>query len=469
MLYLVLVVQVWCKYVVQKEAQTMAAEKYESAFARDKKEVTRKANGKDVTMIRFRAVAKYRVVNPQFVEKPEGKDTRTAAQKRREVWKQTGTYLEVPKGKGRNAQKQTETNIANALEAWRAELNADAVRDNLPSAKATVAEYVSAYIDTLEAAGTVRPSAISDYRTSCKRITEGIGNVVLRDLTPAIIQRWEAKLLKSGKGVNTVLKYHRLLNSVCKHAISVRDLDWNPCTAVKKPKRVAPSPNSLTAEQHARLNATLAAMEPSPVVTAALIALFTGMREGEICGLQWKQYDMDAGVIHVVKGIAKAGGRKYETTPKTEAGKRDIPVHPALASMLSRRYESMITSLQNAGVTLSGAEFGELYVCGTIDGKYLDITVLSRSWKTLAEAFDLLGTQGRRVTFHDLRHSFATRAIAEGADVKAVAAVLGHSDAHVTLNVYADADKESKRRAVALVGYGIQSQGDVKPFAELAG
>lgn len=446
----------------------MAAEKYESAFARDKKEVTRNVDGKDVTMIRFRAVAKYRVANPQYVEKPEGADKRTAAQKRREVWKQTGTYLEVQKGKGRNAQKVTDTNIANALEMWRAALNAEAARDNLPSAKTTVGDYVKDYIDTLEAAGTVRPSAISDYRTSCKRITEGIGNVVMRDLTPAIIQRWEARLLKSGKSVNTVLKYHRLLNSVCKHAMNVRDLDWNPCAAVKKPKRVAPSPNSLTAEQHARLNATLAAMDASPVVTAATLALFTGMREGEICGLQWKQYDKEAGVIHVVKAIAKAGGRKYETTPKTEAGKRDIPVHPALASMLSRRYDVMVAAMQEYGIPFDKAAFGELYICGTIEGKYLDITVLSRSWKTLAEAFNLVGTQGRRVTFHDLRHSFASRAIAEGADVKAVAAVLGHADAHVTLNVYADADKESKRRAVALVGYGIQSQGDVKPFAELA-
>ena len=52
--------------------------------------------------------------------------------------------------------------------------------------------------------------------------------------------------------------------------------------------------------------------------------------------------------------------------------------------------------------------------------------------------------------------------------MKAVAAVLGHADAHVTLNVYADADKESKRRAVTLVGQGISSQGDVKPFPALA-
>lgn len=324
-----------------------------------------------------------------------------------------------------------------------------------------------AYIDTLEAAGSVRPSAISDYRTSCKRISEGIGDVALGDLAPAMIQAWEARLLKGGKGVNTVLKYHRLLNSVCKHAIDVRDLDWNPCQAVKKPKRVAPSPNSLDANQHTRLCATLNAMGATQTVTAATIALFTGMREGEVCGLRWKNYDRESGTIRVERAIAKAGGKKYETEPKTKASRRSVPVHPMLATTLEQRRARMLGELQEAGVTLSEKEFGELYVCGTVDGRYYDPTVLSRTWKGLAESFDLKGTQSRRITFHDLRHSFATRAIAEGADVKAVAAVLGHSDAHVTLNVYADADKESKARAVALVGYGIQQQGDVKPFAVL--
>lgn len=358
---------------------------------------------------------------------------------------------------------------AEKKEAERKELEqAEEERKSLPCATTTVAEYVTSYIDTIEAAETVRPSAISDYRTSCKRISEGIGTVKLVDLTPAMIQAWEAKLLNDGKSVNTVLKYHRLLNSVCKHAINVRDLDWNPCTAVKKPKREAPSPNSLDAKQHARLNATLNVMGATPTVTAATIALYTGMREGEISGLKWKRYDENAGIIRVEKAIAKAGGKKYVTTPKTKAGKRDVPVHPALADMLRRRREVMVNELQEADITLNDAEFGELYVCGSIDGRYLDTTILSRSWKALAESFELIGTQGRRVTFHDLRHSFATRAIANGADVKAVAAVLGHADAHVTLNVYADSDWESKTRAVALVGYGIQQQGNVTPYAELA-
>lgn len=75
-------------------------------------------------------------------------------------------------------------------------------------------------------------------------------------------------------------------------------------------------------------------MGATQTVTAAAIALCAGMREGEVCGLKWKCYDRDAGTIRVEKAIAKAGGRKYETEPKTEASRRSVPVHPMLATML---------------------------------------------------------------------------------------------------------------------------------------
>lgn len=438
----------------------MAKREYVASTVRDVKGKNPKT-GRTVHKA-WKGVAKYKIPNTSFVERPQGEDTRTPAQKRPYIWKQVAKTFDASAVK-------TRAQANKALQAWVDELNADEETHALPSATTTVGEYVASYIDMLETAGSVRPSAIADYRTSCKRITEGMGDVLLRDLKPAVIQAWEGDLLKAGKGVNTVLKYHRLLNSVCKHAVAVHDLDWNPCSAVVKPRRVTPSPNSLTAEQHARLVATLAAMGPTPVVTAAGIASYTGLREGEICGLTWGNYDRDAGIIRVRRAIAKAGGKKYVTTPKTEASRRDVPVHPDLAVMLERRRDAMLNELSSHGVNLSPAAFNELYVCGdAFTGKYLDNTVLSRSWKSLADAFELDGTQGRRLTFHDLRHSFATRAIAEGADVKSVAAVLGHADCRVTLNVYADADKESKRRAVSLMGAGIAAQGDVKPFEALA-
>jgi hypothetical protein len=63
----------------------------------------------------------------------------------------------------------------------------------------------------------------------------------------------------------------------------------------------------------------------------------------------------------------------------------------------------------------------------------------------------LVGTQGRVPTFHDLRHTFATYAIAEGVDVKTVSSILGHSNAAMTLNIYASADPESKRAAAETI------------------
>ena len=67
-----------------------------------------------------------------------------------------------------------------------------------------------------------------------------------------------------------------------------------------------------------------------------------------------------------------------------------------------------------------------------------------------------MGTEGRPCTFHDLRHTFATIAISEGADVRSVAAILGHANVAMTLNVYASADAEAKRRAAEIVGKALE-------------
>lgn len=372
---------------------------------------------------------------------------------------------------------KTKRQAEKALQEWRNEMElqevASAEAEDTANAKpttadVTVGEYVSDYVDTLEVAGTVRPSAVTDYRNSAKRITEGLGGIKMGELTTGMIQKWEAGLLRSGRSASTVLKYHRLLNSVFRHAIDAHELAWNPCTAVKKPRRKTPMPNSLTNNQLARLAATLASLEPTPTVTAAAIAAYTGMREGEICGLRWKSYDKDTRNIRVVNAIAKAGGKTYETEPKTSASRRDVPVSEQLAVMLERRRVAMVEELQEAGIELDNDEFGKLFVIGTIYGQYQHPVVLSKSWKELAGSFGLIGTQGRPVTFHDLRHTFATTAIAGGSDVKAAAGVLGHSDAHVTLNVYADSTPDAKRRTVNLVAHVIAAQGNVEPFAENA-
>lgn len=65
---------------------------------------------------------------------------------------------------------------------------------------------------------------------------------------------------------------------------------------------------------------------------------------------------------------------------------------------------------------------------------------------------NLIGTEGVRVNFHGLRHTFATVAVASGVDIKTVSSILGHANAAMTLNVYASADPDAKRAAAGLIG-----------------
>lgn len=340
------------------------------------------------------------------------------------------------------------------------------------AATPTVDEYVASYIDTLEASGNVERVTAYNYRITAARIAEGFSNVKITDLTTAQVQKWENGLSRKGYSPATVLKYHRLLSEVCKHAADVDEIiSRNPCAGVKVPKQKAPSPNSLTREGYARLATTLDVLAPSPVVTAAAIALYTGLRQGEVCGLRWRNYHTDGRgnrTIEVVESIGKAKGGTYSKAPKTKSSRRTVPVPRQLADMLDRRRAVMVEELEEDGITLKPEEFESLYIVGYTDGQYFSPTFLSRCWKELSSSFGLVGTQGRRVTFHDLRHSFASLAISEGADIKAVAAMLGHANAAITLNVYADAYEEGKRRTSNLIEQAISDAGNVEPYAELA-
>lgn len=367
--------------------------------------------------------------------------------------------LEEAEAAAEQAQREAEEAAAAAAELARIEA--------LAASQPTVGEYVDEFITMLETSQNIERVTVHNYRKTAKRIKSGLGSVKLASLTPRMVQQWEASMLEEGLAPSTVLKHHRLLSEVCKHAVDLDLIVKNPVGAVKPPKQVMASPNSLTVEQFARLAVTLEALEPSQVVTAAALALFTGMRQGEVCGLRWRAYDPVKRTIEVVESIGNAGGNTYSKAPKTHASKRTIPVPNRLYAILESRRSEMVAQLQEAGITLTNEEFGRLYVTGTIGGKYQNPTILGREWRALSKAFGLVGTQGRAVTYHDLRHSFATVGIAAGADVKSVAANLGHSNAALTLNVYADADPESKRRASNLIERTVTDAGEVEPFAQL--
>ena len=338
-----------------------------------------------------------------------------------------------------------------------------------PYATMTVGEYASSVVEGLAAAGDIERSTAKSYRGAVRHIKQGFPNVLLRDLKPAQVQAWRDSLLADGYASSSVTKFMRVLSEVMRQGVNMEILDKNPVSAVRAPKRKPPEPNSLTSEDYAKLAYTLAALEPSPVVTAAAIALHCGLRCGEICGIRWREYDSDARIIHVCEAIGNSGsGQDYVKRPKTVTSVRDVPVPAMLAKMLDRRRAAMVAELQETGVTLEESEFGKLYVCGSaVSGKFASPTIIERQFKALAESFGIRGSRGRRMTMHGLRDSYATLAIMAGGDVRSVASALGHANPSITLQTYADALPSAKRRTSDLLESIVTTQ-EVRPYAELA-
>lgn len=331
------------------------------------------------------------------------------------------------------------------LDAWRAEME-EAAQWEIPGARrpGDVGEFVAQYIDTLEHSQAVERSTLTPYRAMQKHIAAGLGSIPFEKLDSDVAQSWVNAMAKDGYAVSTIRKAFNLLKAAYTDAVNRRVIPYNPLEAVKLPKQQKKEPNALDSEQRAKLLTFLQIASDTPENLAIKLAISTGMREQELCGLRWKDVDLKAGVMHIRNVIGRDRGKTYEKEPKTGGSRRDVPISQEMASLLKLRKAQMAEQCMEAGVPLTMGH----HVFGNIDGRYMRPDTLYHKWKAVAESLGLVGTEGKTPTFHDLRHTFATAAIASGADVKSVSSILGHANAAMTLNIYASADAEAKRRAM---------------------
>ena len=165
------------------------------------------------------------------------------------------------------------------------------------------------------------------------------------------------------------------------------------------------------------------------------------MRRGEICGLRWS--DIGDCTVTVNRIISLDGGTQYEKEPKTDGSRRTIP--------LTKRLYAVLRAIEKDSQYVArelGVPFGDPYILGTPDpdSRPYHPSRLSKDFATFCKL------NGFDITFHDLRHTFATMMIAGGTDVRTVASYLGHSNVAMTLNTYAEVDPDAKRAAVDKIG-----------------
>ena len=252
-------------------------------------------------------------------------------------------------------------------------------------------------------------------------------------------------MIEDGRASSSVRKNFNVLHSAVKHVVSTKRLRYDPLAGVRTPRIVVKEPNYLDAGNRAKLISFLDISQATPVNVGIPIALYTGMREDEVCGLRWMDVDLDQRIIHVRNVVARNKGKLYEKEPKTKSGKRDIPFGEDLERALRNRLANVRAECDMAHVSFSQG----MYVIGGLgdgSGKYMIPRKLWADWKALADSLGLVGVMGRVPCFHDLRHTNATVAThMPGTDLKSVQMNLGHSSIKSTVDVYAGDDPEARR------------------------
>lgn len=357
---------------------------------------------------------------------------------------------------GEQKQKKVGKREAEKLLAeWQAELDAQDAEAAKPIDHGeTVAQYLDKYIEGKKV--TIARRTASDYRKYAQnRINPELGDIPLDDLTPDDVRAWLTHQCDK-YAVSTVRSCFFFLKGAMDQAVDTGRLENSPMRTVKPPKQKKAEYFPLDKRSREILLPWLAGTldtDNPPVVNVAIeLALYTGMREGEICALRWNNVHLDEKRLRVGSSQAKDPSARgadswYIKEPKSDDGYRTIYIPDEVCDTLARRKSAMQLECLAAGVPFRES----MFVVGRIDDVPMRNDYLSKNWHTLAVSMGLTTTkecEPKMVPrFHDLRHTYGTLAIAQGIDPKSVANSMGHSDVSITLNCYAAPDEDAGRAA----------------------
>lgn len=309
--------------------------------------------------------------------------------------------------------------------------------------KVTVGEYVCSWL----AGAHLSPKTAERYRELVSnQIVPHLGAVPLQKLKPADMQRWHQTLLKSGSkdgqplAARTVGHAHRVLHRALAEAARTEVLARNVASLVHPPKADAEEIEILTAPQKAEVVEKLRGHVLYPIV---VLALATGMRRGELLALQWRDADLDTGIIKVERSLEQTRAGLRIKLPKTRHGRRAITLPTSAVETLRAHRKDQLELRLRLGL---GAPTPDGPIFSTIDGRHRDPNGTTREWARLVESLKL-----PRINFHALRHTHASQLIAAGVDILTVSRRLGHASPTITLNVYGHLFTNTDAKAAAAI------------------
>ena len=291
---------------------------------------------------------------------------------------------------------------------------------------------------------TIRESTLDSYKAMIKnQIKPYLGDRPLSALTTHEMQKFYNTVKKKGRvkpdrrhgtelADSMVRGIHMMLHEALDMAVRLRLIIKNPTVGTTIPKNNYPPKQILNDEQLDRFMKRI--RQDERWYDFFYTELTTGMRRGEICGLRWEDFDAENGKLKIRRSVTKkkGGGLNIGET-KTETGTRTIILPPSTAELLQRRKET----------ALGEWIFPNIYE----PEKPMHPDYAYHRLKTLLKQAEL-----PLIRFHDLRHTFATHALAGGVDAKTLSGILGHTNASFTLDTYTHVTTDMQRNASTIVG-----------------
>jgi integrase len=174
-----------------------------------------------------------------------------------------------------------------------------------------------------------------------------------------------------------------------------------------------------------------------------VVAVYLGLRRGELLGLQWEHLDLEKETLQVVQTLQRVDGQLQLLPPKTRRSRRTVPLPPPVVEALKAHRVA-----QGKERLAAGADWQDTgMVFASAAGTPMEPDNLRRSWYRVRQVLP-----EPRPRFHDLRHTCVTLLLNEGVAPHIVQEIAGHSAIDVTMTIYAHTSLEEKRKALRLLG-----------------
>lgn len=291
------------------------------------------------------------------------------------------------------------------------------------------------------------------YKNICdKYIIPVLGDIKLSALKVIHIEKLIRHFRKEGLNPTSTQNYYGIIRAALNKAVKLQLLNDNPCKFIDTPKRGKFKANTLTVQEfyliYDKLNAEL--YEDYIFKLALDIALETGLRRGEMCGLTWDDIDFTNKCIHINQALIRVDNTYTISNLKTDSSYRSLPVSDALLIKLENHKKRQ---------KINRVKYGQFYLKNIFNKKEYDLVFTWENGKFIIPSNFLQRLKrmlkhcniNKNIRWHDLRHTNATLLLEGGASMKTVQERLGHSLMQTTSDTYAHVTEKMNREATNII------------------